>query len=1191
MRRLRVLAVLLPAVARLAGAEPSAPDFNRDIRPILSENCFRCHGPDAEDRKGGQDGLRLDTRAGATADLGGGAFAIVPGRPDASELVKRLVTTDDEELMPPRKSGKKLSAAEIDTLRRWIAAGAPYARHWAYEPPQRPPVPRVADAAWPRTSVDAFLLARLEREKLRPQPEADRPALARRVALDLTGLPPSLAEVDAFVADRAPDAYERFVDRQLAKPGYGEHWARQWLDLARYADSKGYADDQPRLIWRYRDTVIDAFNRNQPFDRFTVDQLAGDLLPQPTQDQLFATGFHRNTMNNTEGGTDDEEFRVAAVVDRVNTTMAVWMGTSMACAQCHTHKYDPLTHHEYFRLYAIFNQTEDADRSDETPVLEFFTAEQQAQRRAWETELAALDRTFASAAAGPAHRAALEKWIAGFPRNLAWDFAPPAALKSAAGATLAAADDGTITVTPAATAATAPKQNKKKKAAPSAADSAGTAAANAAPAAPGDTTTLTLAPVVAADRPLTALRLETPPQAGAAAGNFVVTRVRVGVVPAAPHRTARYVRIELPGKARTLALAEVEVFSGGKNIAATGRATQVSTDHDGAPALALDGRTDGDFQKSPGAHTAAADDAWWELDLGSPQPLERIVVWGRTGAEQTPTGLRIRALDTDRALVFEQTARTAPKPSLAVSLADPLDVKLARAAADYAQPDFDESLILADAEPKVPNRRKPAATRKGWGVAGAVDRAHALDVQFERPLALQPGEKLVVTLEQRSSVSGATLRRFRLGTTAEPRIAERLRPPADVLALLDAPAAGRDAAATTRLLDHYVREVAPELKTERARLAAARRSLDELAPVTSPIMRELPADKRRKTHVQLRGNHLALGDEVQPGVPAVFPPLPAGAPADRLALARWLVAAENPLTARVLANRLWESIFGLGLVRTAEEFGSQGELPSHPELLDWLAVELVASGWDQKKFLRLLVTSAAYRQSARVTAATLAADPENRLLSRGPRFRLGAELVRDQALAVSGLLSAKTHGPSVRPFQPAFDLKAAFGGALDWKTSTGEDRLRRALYTEWRRSSPYPSMVTFDAPNREVCTVRRSRTNTPLQALVTLNDPVYVEAAQALARLVAHGHAAVEDKVRDGFRRVLLRAPTDAEVAPLAALYRRSRADFERAPDQAAALIANPENPPPATLAAADLAAWTAVANVLLNLDETLMKR
>ncbi|MEY4088047.1 MAG: hypothetical protein RJB55_318, partial [Verrucomicrobiota bacterium] len=371
---------------------------------------------------------------------------------------------------------------------------------------------------------------------------------------------------------------------------------------------------------------------------------------------------------------------------------------------------------------------------------------------------------------------------------------------------------------------------------------------------------------------------------------------------------------------------------------------------------------------------------------------------------------------------------------------------------------------------------------------------------------------------------------------------------------------------------------------------ALRQQVEAQEPTTTPIMRELAADQRRKTHVQLRGNHLALGDEVEPGVPSAFHALPAGAAADRMGLARWLVDPANPLTSRVLVNRLWESVFGTGLVRTSEEFGSQGELPSHPELLDWLATEMIAGGWDQKKFLRLLVTSATYRQSSRVTPEALAADPDNRLLSRGPRHRAAAEVVRDQVLAASGLLSQKLHGPPARPFQPAFDLRAAFGGALDWKTSEGEDKYRRGLYTEWRRSSPYPSMVTFDAPNREVCTLRRNRTNTPLQALVTMNDPVYVEAAQALARLIGHGPAPVEDKVRDGLRRVLLRPPAEADVAPLAALYRASLVTYSREPELAAAMIANPANPPPSTFAPSELAAWTAVANVLLNLDEFLMK-
>ncbi|MBL9202757.1 MAG: DUF1553 domain-containing protein [Opitutaceae bacterium] len=394
-----------------------------------------------------------------------------------------------------------------------------------------------------------------------------------------------------------------------------------------------------------------------------------------------------------------------------------------------------------------------------------------------------------------------------------------------------------------------------------------------------------------------------------------------------------------------------------------------------------------------------------------------------------------------------------------------------------------------------------------------------------------------------------------------------------------------------QLLDYYVRDVAPEFRTERTRISTLQRAIDEMMRQTSPIMRELPADKQRKTHVQLRGSHLALGEEVGPGVPAVFPPLPKDAKPDRLALARWLTSAENPLTARVLANRLWESVFGLGLVRTAEEFGSQGEPPSHPELLDWLAVELVRGGWDQKKFLRMLVTSAAYRQNSRVTPAALEADPENRLLSRGPRFRLAAEMVRDQALAASGLLNPKMHGPSARPFQPAFGLSAAFGSALDWKTSTGDERHRRGLYTEWRRSSPYPSMVTFDAPNREVCTLRRNRSNTPLQALVTLNDPVYVEAAQALARTMMENGATAAERARHGFRCVLFRAPSDAELKPLLALHGQSLAAYAAAPDQAAAAIANVENPPPPSLPPAELAAWITVANVLLNLDETLMKR
>uniref|UniRef100_A0A7C2NW43 DUF1553 domain-containing protein n=1 Tax=Schlesneria paludicola TaxID=360056 RepID=A0A7C2NW43_9PLAN len=769
-----MMPVFLSAAASVVAAEP-AVDFNRDIRAILSNNCFQCHGPDEQERKGGANGLRLDTADGAREDLGGYA-AIVPGDLEKSALWQRVTATDPDVLMPPPATGKKLSAKDRELLRRWIQGGAKYSRHWSYEPPVRPELPAVSDSSWPRTAVDRFLLARLDREELKPQPEADRYALARRVSQDLTGLPPTVAEADEFVHDSSPDAYTRYVDRLLKKETYGEHWARLWLDLARYADSAGYADDPPRTIWAYRDYVIRAFNQNLPFDQFTIEQIAGDLLPHPTEDQLIATAFQRNTLTNNEGGTNDEEFRNVAIVDRVNTTFAVWMGTTINCCQCHSHKYDPLTQTEFFQVFAIYNQTEDADRRDESPLYELWTPETRQQKAAVEAELQAL--------------------------------------------------------------------------------------------------------------------------------------------------------------------------------------------------------------------------------------------------------------------------------------------------------------------------------------------------------------------------------------TAQPN-----DPPSAVIAV------------------------------DTARL---RKQLDSLKPYTTvPIQRELAADQHRKTQLQHRGNFMDLGPEVSPGVPAAFHPLPKHRPVDRLALARWLVDRNNPLTARVVVNRLWEQLFGIGLVATSEEFGSQGEPPSHPELLDWLAVEFMDSGWDQQHILRLLVTSAAYRQSSHVTPELFQRDPDNRLLARGPRFRMSAEMIRDQALCVSGLLSPKMYGPPTRPLQPKLGVNAAFGSAVDWQPSEGEDRHRRGLYTTWRRSNPYPSMATFDAPNREVCTLRRARTNTPLQALVTLNDPVYVEAAQALAKRTMSSDGSTADKAAFAFRTALIRPPTAEETTRLAALWDRARSHLAANPSQATKLAPTPEG----MADPLDLAAWTVVCNALLNLDEMFMPR
>ncbi|MEO6741430.1 MAG: DUF1553 domain-containing protein [Chthoniobacteraceae bacterium] len=1146
------------------------PDFQRDIRPILSDKCFQCHGPDEKERKGGKTGsggLRFDTEEGSRADLDG-THAIVPGHPEQSDLIARITSKDSDELMPTPKSGKKLLPREIELLRQWIASGAKYSKHWSYEKPVRPSAPTLQNPKFKtQNSIDAFIFARLEKEKLTPQPETDRYALIRRVSLDLTGLPPTPEEADAFAADKSPDAYGKLVDRLLASSAYGEHWGRAWLDIARYADSAGYADDPPRTIWAYRDWVIRAFNTNMPFDQFTIEQIAGDLLPNATDEQITATAFHRNTMTNSEGGTDDEEFRNAAVVDRANTTMAVWMGTSFACAQCHTHKFDPITNAEYFRLFAFLNNTADSDKKDESPVLSFTTSEQKAQRAQWEAELSATDAKFKSPPAPVI--AGAEKWAREFPSKLEWRAPQPAAAKAKSGALIETRPDGTLTV---------PKNDAKK-----------------------DTYTVEL-PVTAAEK-ISALRIESLPAdtlpgkgAGHGEGNFVVTRVRASVVPpaAAKGPVARYVRIELPGKNKTLQLAEVEIFSGGKNVARDGVATQSGTYGDAEAKRAIDGNTAGEYAKGSVAHAAEGDDRWWEVDLKSEQPIDRIAVWNRTELPERLKGFRVVALDAQRKSVWEKAGNDTPMPSTIFSMNGSRDIVLSTAVTDFTQSDFDEQGVLkdtaTDAKAK-PARNQPAKKQPGWAVGGATTKPHTLTLLAANPVEAPAGSRIVVTIEHDSKFEKMTLGRFRIAATSDPRVAAHVRTPVDDLGILAVAEAQRTPAQRERLTEYYARELAPELKPERDKIAALRKQIDGIAQVTVPVMRELADGQRRKTKVQLRGNFQVLADEVTEGVPVAFHPLPKGAPMNRLTLARWLVDEANPLTARVIANRFWESIFGIGIVRTSEEFGAQGEPPSHPELLDWLATELVREKWDMKKILKLLVTSATYRQSSKVTPELAERDPDNRLLARGPRFRMGAEMVRDQALAVSGLLSRKMFGPSVRPPRPNMGLNAAFGGGLDWATSAGEDMHRRALYTEWRRTAPYPSMVTFDAPNREICTLRRNRTNTPLQALVTMNDPVYIEAAQSLARRMVAAGSTAEEKVRAGIRLTLTRPPTDKEVQRLVALHAAVLPSYRQDEKKALEMATNPIGPVPKGADVADLAAWTTVANTLLNLDETVMKR
>lgn len=1115
-------------------------DFNRDIRPLISANCLTCHGPDEQQRV---SGLRLDTQQGSREDLGGYA-AIVPRDPEASELIQRLTSDDEDLAMPPAGKGRRLTPGEVERIRQWIDQGADYDAHWSYSVPRRPQLPKVSDPDWPRNAIDHLILSHLDTEGLGPSPEADRLTLARRVAIDLTGLPPTWDEAIAFRDDESPDAYERFVDRMLGKLAFGERWARVWLDLARYADSTGYADDPPRTIWAYRDYVIQSLNDNKPFDQFTIEQIAGDLLHNPTREQLIATAFHRNTLTNNEGGTNDEEFRNVAIVDRVNTTMEVWMGTTMACAQCHTHKYDPITQEEYFRLFAIFNNSEDADKKEESPLLEIWSEDQEARKSRLREEIGQVAATLAVST--PEIESAQAAWLTSLRHAPVWrDLVPHDAIGDER--TLAILAGGWI-------------EGVGEK---------------------PDTDRYKIRFRTGRET-VSALKIEVPAEQK---DNFVLSGVEATWVPVASQSMeSRFVRIELPGDAKMLHLAEVQAWSNGVNVATEGTATQSSTDFAGNVEYVIDGNTDGEYANRSVSHTAIEKDPWVEIDLGSVTQLQRVVVWNRTdGGDSIANrlaGYRVSLLDDSRRVVWSQTPSELPRPEASFSPDGSIRFEFAAVLADHQQDGFPAASVLS----------VPPSADQGWAVAPQQGKPHELTLVLREPVQLTDGE-LSVQLVQTSKHARHLLDRFRFKVTADPGASQWATLPAEIAAMVRDADQQLTSSQRDRLAEYY-RGIAPLLAPQRTRLQKLQGELDKLKPTTTvPIMRDLAGNQRRTTKVQIRGSYLNTGQEVTPGVPHAFHAIPDGVPTDRLALAKWLVDPQNPLTARVIANRHWEEIFGTGIVQTSEEFGSQGELPSHPDLLDWLAVELVESGWDLKHLLKLLATSATYRQSSFCSEANQIADPFNRLYARGPRFRASAEMVRDQALLVSGLLSPKMFGPPVNPPQPELGLKAAFGSDTDWKTSEGDDRYRRGIYTMWRRSSPYPSMAQFDAPNREVCTVRRIRTNTPLQALVTLNDPVYIEAAQSLARKMIAVGVNPEQRIRLAFRDGLIREPSELELKRLtelaASAYEIYRADV----DQAKRLATDPIGELPAGIDVAEAASWTVVANVILNLDEMLMKR
>ena len=992
--------VLLAAVAVCSLGRPcraDGPDFTREVRPILSNRCFKCHGPDADHQEAG---LRLDDREAALGELDSGTRAIVPGHPDASEVIARITSTDPDLVMPPPHTKVTLTSEEKRILTEWIAAGAEYRTHWAFVKPERPAVPQAANDAWSHNDIDRFVFGRLRREGLAPAPEADRATLCRRVHLDLVGLPPTPAELDAFLADRSPDAYERLVDRLLASPRYGERWARRWLDLARYADTNGYEKDRDRSIWPYRDWVIRALNDDLPFDEFTIRQVAGDLLPAATPDDVVATGFHRNTMINEEGGIDPLEFRYLAMVDRVGTTGAAWLGLTTACAQCHTHKFDPLTHTDYFALMALL------DNADEP---EWTIPSADRDRRQAEIR----GRIADAWAALPARLPDLDRRLTDWdreesPRAVVWTVAKPAQVTSSL-PHLVVRDDGSVL-------------------------------------AGGDVTKTTV------------YELTLPPAA-------TETRsIRLEVLPDESLPAHGPGMIWYEGAKGDFFLSEFEVVAGGRRVAVA----TATESYAGKPSSSKD--------ESSAAKTIDGDmSSGWGIDHMQGRPSAAVYVL----AEPVPAGTAVSV-----------TLRSERHYACAVGC-------------------FRLSV-------------SPRADAEARGHTAAEEAA------------------LATPAASRSAVEAELVRRRFLASAAE------LATPLEEI----------------RRLEDSLRE-----------------------GTTTLVLRERPADSRRVTHRRHRGEFTQPEEAVQPAAPAFLPPLPAGRPADRLALARWLVSPDNPLTARVVVNRHWQALFGRGLVKTLEDFGHQSEPPSHPELLDWLAVTFMHDlDWSVKRLHRLIVTSATYRQASAVTPELAARDPDNALLARGPRVRLEAEVIRDSLLAAAGLLSTKMYGPGVRPPQPDGVTEVAYGNPK-WVESEGEDRHRRSIYTFQKRTAPFAMTVTFDGPTGESCLVRRDVSNSALQALTLLNDPMFVEVARALGDTARQAGSGDPARLA-ALGRLVLSREFDAEEQAVLADYLATQRRRLAAGELDAEKLAGGAGPD-----IVERAAWMLVARAALNLDEAIVKR
>jgi hypothetical protein len=1045
------------ARAQAAGAPAAAPvDYARDVLPILSDTCYHCHGPDEPARKAG---LRLDTKDGAfrTAD---GVAVIAPGDPARSELVRRVTSSDPDEVMPPPDDIRKLTPGQVETLKRWVEQGANWGVHWAFVAPKRAETPKTARPEWARNPIDHFVLARLEREGLAPSPEADRATLIRRVTLDLTGLPPTPAEVDAFLADGSPDAYEKVVDRLLASPRYGERMATDWLDVARYADTHGYQMDRERPAHPYRDWVIRAFNQNLPYDQFVTWQVAGDLLPGATKEQRLATAFNRLHMQNEEGGIVEEEFRVAYVVDRVNTMGTAFLGMTFECSRCHDHKYDPISQRDFYSLFAFFQNIDESGQTSyftaatPVPTMLLSTDEQDAQLAALDAAVAAKEKQLAASRAGPEAAGAFTGWLA----------------------------------------------------------------------ARGDVPTSL--PGLAASYSFD----EVAPDG----------KVANGVDPAKPGQAVEGPAL-VPGKLGQSAELSGENGFTFPNVGHFSRADPFS--------LALWVRTPGHAPRATVLHHSMA-----PVDAGS-RGYELLLENGRVafGLHHMWPGNSLKVVTTEpvSANAWTHVAVAYDGSSRAAGVAVYVDGT--PAAVEVVRDGLWKDITYGGSEPSLAIGHR---FRDNGFKGGTVDEFHV----YTRAL----------TALEAAHLAG------------RPDLAEAWRATPDAVA-----PAQRDA-----LLDYFLANVHGPTRQLAADLHAARKAHnDAVNPIPEAmVMREM--ERPKPAFVLKRGAYDAPGDPVTANTPAALPPFPADAPRNRLGLARWLVAPDHPLTARVTVNRLWQQMFGRGVVETSDNFGSQGAQPSHPDLLDWLARAFVDDvRWDVKQLLKTIATSATYRQSSRPTPDLLARDPANVLLARGPARRLTAEMLRDQALAHGGLLVEKLGGPSVRPYQPDGLWEVAMGNPA-YNQGKGEDLYRRSLYTFWKRTVPPPAMVAFDAADRSNCAARRQSTSTPLQALALLNDPQMVEAARFIAqRMLKQGGATPEARASWAFRLVTGRGPAAQELPVLTALLAEQRELFASDPAAAPKLLAVGESKPDASLDPNDLAAGTVLALTLLNHDAAVMRR